>query len=204
MRISVLDDRVEAAEVIAVGAGDLRRLQRIQNRLVVLVDQHRNALTGSLVQRLDQVAEAGRRGVGAIGDRRVIFHRLQPIHHLRPQVARPLEVASAKAQTQDGMANRPVPAVMDGKPVEQCLTALEQLLRGIEEQALAEPARARQEEVLALVQQPPDKGRLVHVVAIILADLAERLDADGEPAPRHVRTIPRREAMSKSGVHPLN
>ena len=37
--VAVLDDRVEAAEEVAVGAGDLRRVQCVENRLVVLVDQ---------------------------------------------------------------------------------------------------------------------------------------------------------------------
>ena len=63
MRIAVLDDRVQSPQVLAVGAGDVRNLERIQNRLVVLVDEYRDALAGALVQRLDQVTEALRRRV---------------------------------------------------------------------------------------------------------------------------------------------
>ena len=70
------------------------------------------------------------------------------------------------------MANQPVPAVVDVQP-------LEQLFAGVEEQALAEAPRARQEEMLALVEQPADIGRLIDVVAIVFADLAEGLNADG-------------------------
>ena len=49
------------------------------------------------------------------------------------------------------MPHRPVPPVVDGQPLEQRLVALEQLLAGVQEQALAEAPRARQEVVLSLV-----------------------------------------------------
>ena len=52
----------------------------------------------------------------------------------------------------------------------------------------------------SFVQEPPDIGGLVHVVAAVLADPPKRLDADGEPAPRHGCTLPCHEAMSKAGV----
>ena len=87
------------------------------------------------------------------------------------------------------MPHRPVPPVVDGQPLEQRLVALEQLLAGVQEQALAEAPRARQEVVLALVEQPPDIGGLVDVVAVPLPDLVESLHADGQLASSHgIRT----------------
>ena len=70
------------------------------------------------------------------------------------------------------LAHRPVPVIMDVQP-------LEQLLARVEEQALAEAPRPRQEVVLALVEQPPDVGGFVDVVTVLLAELAEVLDAMG-------------------------
>jgi len=177
--VAVLDDRVEAAEEVTVGAGDLRRVQCVENRLVVLVDQDRDRPTSALVQRPYQVSETGRRGVMVSDDLRFLFQDLQLVHHFPVQVARFLEVATAEAEAQHGMPHRPVPPVVDGEFLEQRLVALEQLLAGVEEQALAEAPRARQEVVLGLVEQPTDIGGLVHVVAVLLPDLAEGLHADG-------------------------
>ena len=74
-------------------------------------------------------------------------------------------------------------------PLEQRLVALEQLLAGVEEQALAEAPGTRQKEMLALVEQPADIGRLIDVVAIVFADLAESLNADGQFAFVHGRIL---------------
>ena len=63
--VAVLDDRIDAAQEIAVRAGDLRQFEGVQNRLVVLVDQHRDPLSGLLVQQLQEMSESlGRRDVG--------------------------------------------------------------------------------------------------------------------------------------------
>ena len=78
-----------------------------------------------------------------------------------------------------------VPVPIDCQSLEQRLVALEQLLAGVEERALAETPRAREEVVLALVEQPLDVSGLVDVVAAFLADFAEGLDADGESASGH-------------------
>ena len=51
MRVAVLDGRVDAAQVVAVGAGHLRRVQRVQDRLVVLV-QHRDGAPGLSVPQM--------------------------------------------------------------------------------------------------------------------------------------------------------
>ena len=122
----------------------------------------------------------------------VVGHYLRPalrrgelLLEVQCQLARLLEVAAAEAEAQHGMPHRPVPPVVDGEPLEQRLVALEQLLAGVQEQALAEAPRARQEVVLALVEQPPDIGGLVDVVAVALPDLAEGLHADGQLASSH-------------------
>ena len=72
--VAVLDDRVQAAQVVTVGAGHLRHVQGIENGLVVLVDEHGDALSGALVQRFQKMAEpfragrVGRRHAGVVFD----------------------------------------------------------------------------------------------------------------------------------------
>ena len=140
------------------------------------------------MQRAKEIPEALRR--------RVVTHRHPGVfrgggqlrHRARVHVPGLAEVSGAEVEAHDGMAHRPVPAIVNVEPGEQRLVALEQLLEGVEEQALPEAPRARQEVVLALVQQPRDEARLVDVVAVLLAELAEGLQADGEAAPdRHRR-----------------
>ena len=58
-------------------------------------------------------------------------------------------------------------ASVDVQAREQLLAAREQLLERVQEQALAEAARARQEVVLAFVEQALDVVRLVDVVAVL-------------------------------------
>ena len=173
------------AQVVAVGAGHFRHVQRIEDGLVVLVDEHDDALSGAFVQRFQKMAEpfrtrrVGRRHVG------VLFDAVELGHQVCVHVVRLLEVTLAEAQAHDGMAYRPVPVPMDCQSLEQRLVALEQLLAGVEEQALAEAPRAREEVVRALVEQALDESGLVDVVAPVLANAAEGLDADGESASGH-------------------
>ena len=179
MRVGELDGRIQPVQVVAVRPGDLRLLQRVENRLVVLVDQDDRALPRAFAQRRDEMAEALRCG-GVVRtdacrpfDAGQLFDGAQLRHQVRVQVVRLGEVAAAEVEAQHGMAQRPVPAVVDVQPDEQRLVPLEQLLHRVEEQALAEAARSRQEVVLTLVHEAADEPGLVDVVAVVLADLAK-------------------------------
>ena len=137
MRVAVVDGRVDAAQVVAVGAGHLRRVQRVQDRLVVLVDQHRDGAPGLSVQRFHQMAEP-------LGPREVCRRHSRPTldgiqlgHQVGVRGAGLFEVAAAEADVKDGMANRPIPMIVNVEPLEQPLVALEQLLARVQEQALA-------------------------------------------------------------------
>ena len=186
VRVARLDRPVQPAQVVAVGARHLRLLhQRVQDRLVVLVHQHHHPLPGLLVQSFQQICEAARRrqvfGCHPVAP----FGRGELLHDACFQQPRLAKVAAAEVQPHHRMPLRPVVAVVDVEPREQLLVALEQLLQRVQEQALAEPPRARQEVVLALVEQPLDVGRLVDVVAVLLAQLAEGLQPDRQSAPDH-------------------
>ena len=195
VRIAVLDDGVQAAQEIAVGAGHLRRIQRIQNWLVAFIHQHRHSTPGALVQRFDQVGEAlrGRRIGGTQAG--LPFRPVQLRGKADVQMVCLGEVPPPEADPQHG-AGRPVPLIVDGQPPEQFLAALEEFLDGVQQQALAEAPGAGQEIMPALVHQLPDMGGLVHIVAALLTDQPEGLDADGQLAPgsavfgdAHGRTI---------------
>ena len=197
VRIAELEVGVQPAQGVAVVFGKVRRVERIQDRLVVLVHEHHHPLPAALVQGPEQVSETPRRGVVAALDRNRPFDGVQLLHQVRAQAARFPEALPTEVQPYHRMAHRPVPVLVDGKSLEELLAAFEQLLQGIQEQALAEPARARQKVVLAVVDQPQGVGCLVDVVAALLADLAEGLDADGQ-ALLHGCTISRSVAKSTS------
>ncbi len=80
--------------------------------------------------------ESLRGGVVAGSDAELLLQDIELGHQVDVQVARFLEVAAAEAEAQHRMTHRPVPPVVDGEPLEQRLVALEQLLAGVEEQAL--------------------------------------------------------------------
>ena len=131
------------------------------------------------VQSLQQASESLWSG-GVVRDHTgPAFDRVQLRHEVRLYVAGLLEIAAAEAEPQHRIAHRPIPLIVDGQPGKQWLVALEQFLERVQEQALAETPRTRQEVVRTLVEQPPDVSGLIDVVAVPLAQLAEGLNADG-------------------------
>jgi len=64
----------------------------------------------------------------------------------------------------------------------QPFASLEELLDRVHEEALAKSARTRQEVARTGLDEPPYPGGLVHVVAPVLAEGAEGLDAERELA----------------------
>ena len=184
--VTVLDRAVQPAEVVAVGSRDVRLVQRIQDRLVVLVHQHHDPPAGPFAQRLEQAPEAHRRAAATRYDTGPPADILELRRRALRKDPGPSEVAASEAQPHHRVASRPVPALMDGQAAEQRLVALVQLLERVHEQALAEPPRARQEVVFAgVVLDPAGVGGLVDVVVAFLPDLPEGLDADGQLALSH-------------------
>ena len=73
MRIAILDHRIEATQEVTIGAGDFGRVQGIEDRFVVLVDQYGAALPGFIVHHVDQVAESRCRTRMACGNSRFVL-----------------------------------------------------------------------------------------------------------------------------------
>ena len=93
--------------------------------------------------------------------------------------------AIREAQPDRRIAPPPVPEFVYGEPAKQRLAAAEQLTQRIEKQRLAEPTRAREKIVLALLDQPQGETGFVDILAVALADLAKGLDTDGQDATGH-------------------
>ena len=193
MGVAVLHDRIHAAQEVPVRAGHVRHGERIQDRLVVLVHQHHHPLSGPAMQRREQRGEASG-GRGVVRDHlRLGLGGGQLLHEARFQETRLLEITGAEAEPQHRMTHRTVPASVDGQPLEQRFVALEELLQGVQEQALAEAPRTGQKVVGALIEQQIDVGGLVDVVAALLTEGAEGLDADGQLASgTHEHSLPHR------------
>ena len=187
--VAVLDHPVEAPQEVPVRPCDLRFLKRVQDRLVVLVDQHHHLFLRDPVEALDQVCEALRRLPVQPCDPRIPFHFAQLRVEARVKVSGRGERASAEADPNHRMFDGPVPLAMDRQAAEQLRVALEQLLERVHQKALPETPRARQEIVFTLPRQTQHMGGLVHVVAAHPPDFPKRLDADGERAPFHPRKL---------------
>ena len=164
MLVALLDDGVQLAEVVAVGLGDRGAVQGIGDGLVVLVNEQDDAPPGAEVQGDDEVFEAsGGGGVAA----------LQAAVGLQSEESFPdggLHLAG------EGR----FPLVVGRQALEEIATALEERLEGADEQTLAEATGSGQEVVLAWAEELAGEVRLVDVLEILLADLAEGLDAKGE------------------------
>ena len=161
------------------------------DRLVVFVHQNDRPLPGALVQGLDQLLETVRRLDRARFEAGAPLRRRQLPFHGCPDAVRNDEIAPAEAEPHDRMAYRPVPLVVHGEAPEQLLASLEQLLQRVHQQGLAEPARTRQEIVLAPLDEAARMVRLVDVVAVHPPDLPEGGHAGRKHASRHPKRVGR-------------
>ena len=84
----------------------------------------------------------------------------------------------AEAEPYHRVLDGPVPVFVDVQPLEQLLAAFEQGLQGAEQQALAETAWAGKKVASPLRDQLPDQGGLVDLVASLVAQGGEGLDAE--------------------------
>ena len=105
MGIAELDRRVQAAQVVAIGSRDVGLLQRVQDRLVAFVDQHRDPLPGPAMKRPDQVAESLRPGVVTRLHSGIFPDGVELRHQVRVQVARLLEIPAGEVEPHDRTAH---------------------------------------------------------------------------------------------------
>ena len=134
----------------------------------------------------DQVLEA----VGCVGvpqpDPGALSDCIQLPDQGTVQTLRIPVVAARKTEPQHGMADRPVPAPMNCQAPEKLPVSPEQLIQRVEEQALSEPTRTRQEIVLSLPHEAQEMLRLIDIVEPLLPYLAEGLGANRKLAGRTI------------------
>ena len=170
------------------------------DRLVVFVHQNDRPLPGALVQGLDQLLETGRRIDRPRFEAGAPLRRRQLPFHGRPDAVRDDEIAPAEAEPHDRMARRPVPLAVHGEAPEQLLAPLEQLLQRVHQEGLAEPARTRQEIVIAPFDKAAQMLRLVDVVAVPRPDFLEGGHADRKHAFHHPGRVGRHAGAVKESA----
>jgi hypothetical protein len=140
MGILALDDAVEVAQPVAHGSGGVGIAQVVDDRLVVFVDEHDDALACRLVDAADHLSETTG-GAGEVGlDSEALFILGQQLADALIEQRALVDHAAAEAEPDNRMAHRPVPALMRLQTTEQWLVAGEQLGEGVKEQRLAEAA----------------------------------------------------------------
>ena len=204
MLVRALQHRIQVAQPVAHCPGRLPVGDVVQDRLVVLVHQHHDPLAELRVRLLDQVGQITcqilRRQIGWRwqAQRHAVDAQVAPDAVIQPHGG--LRHAVRKTDADHWMPPCPVPARLGRQPLEQRPLPLEQRLERVQQQALAETARAAQEVVLARLDQVDGHARLVHVVVVVLADLAEGLDADRQLAPSRAGV----GAGGEGRVHPAS
>ena len=189
--VARLDRRVQGPEVVAIGPGHLRSVQRVQDRLVGT--RRRSTTTGCPdlpPERSDQNAGSGReRSRNATRPRLCLRRVVELRHHVLSAVLPPGgdSRCRSRAAARDD-ARHQSQSIVDGRsPSNSGRLPSNSSFIVSQEQALAEAPRAREEVVLPLAQEPQHVVRLVDVVAAPFPDLAERLHADGELPSGHGR-----------------
>ena len=123
----------------------------------------------------------------------------QPVHHRSAQAVRAREISPGEVQLEDRAPHGPVPPVVDGEAPEELLAPPEELGDRVQQEALAEAARAGQEVAISPADQALDVRRLVHVAAPVLAQPAKGLDSDREPPARRIAVTWAGHAASEDG-----
>ncbi len=185
MGIRALDDRAKVPQTLPHRQGGFGIGDVVQDRLVVFVHQDHRPLAVLSVGLADQFAEATGHilGVRTLNAQPLLVDA-QDVPDAPVQFGPALQHPFREAEVDHRIAHRPVPAVVDIQAAKQRFVALEQLLEGVEEQAFAEAPRAGEEVIARLLGQTPGHRGLVHIVVVLLANLGEGLDADGQFAAR--------------------
>jgi len=175
MGITGLQHRVHRFEDGAEAVLEFHIFHRLQQRFVVLVHQDDHIL-----KRVDEVGETVRqmfhRGCDA-----VLFFPVAyvPVEHT-PQTFLRSVVASVEIKMQHGVLFPLLLQLHDGKTVEQVFLTFEVRFQRGEQQALAESARTRQEEIAAAAMSKVIyKLRLINVNVVVSAQLLKTLYAYG-------------------------
>ena len=181
VRVGILEHAIEVLQPLAQLVGALGLQQVVEDRLVILVDQHHDAFAMSGVGVANQRRKLpGNVGLAIQRYPQALTLPEQLITDANIQRLAVLQHAIAKAQPDHRMAALPLPLVVDIKPMEKRLAPLEEAGQGIQQQALAEAPRAREKVITALLYQPMQQGCLVDVIAPFLAKFLEGLDTDGQ------------------------
>ena len=110
----------------------------VEDGLVVFVHQDNDALPAGLVGADDELGETAGQAFGRVGQAQAPRIEGQQFSDGLIEFRPALQHPTGEVEPDHRMAAVPVPALVDGQAPKEVLTALEQLLEGVQEQALAE------------------------------------------------------------------
>ena len=173
LRLERLDDGVERLERVAE-LRDLGFHQMPEERLVVFVDEQHHLSVGRLRGKgVDEIGEKDRRYVACqFANSELDRTAAQMFAKQRPKLSDIRRLHRAHVEVQDRPLLGPIPLRLNGKPGEEVVFALEKRLQRRYGQRLAEPPRARDEELRA------DIPRRHRVEDVGLVDVCEAVSAE--------------------------
>lgn len=143
MGILGLQGRIEVFQALAQLGGALGLVDVVEDRPVVFIVQDDDALAGRGLGSANQIAKTASDIIaGPVATQTEAFGAL-PQQLFDAHLQHP----AGEVEPDDGVAARPVPTVMNIEAPKQGLAALEDLLEGVQKQALAEAAWAGEEVI---------------------------------------------------------
>ena len=156
----------------------LRLMDGVEHRRVVLVDEHHHLAVRLTIGRLNDVGQTVTVAVRIVHrDIPFLFKALQNAAYDGMHLFKLIVLAHTQVDSDDGIFHPFFLQSAQGQVLEQVLLALEVCLQRAHEERLAEPSRTAQEVVLARGGHLIDVLRLVHVYIVLPHHLPEGGDA---------------------------
>ncbi len=155
-------------------------MRHVEQRRVILVDEHHHLLASLPVNRGYQVGQPVVDTVAVICDAKFSLFVFQLITKIFCQLLSLHMLAKAHVKVQHGISVPFLFKLINGKALKEVFPALEIALEGGHQQRLAEPAWAAQEEILAIgMRHVIDISSLVDIEEILFENLLKCLDSYG-------------------------
>ena len=174
--IEVLDPQVVAIAI----RRPIVRVEHIQQRLVILVDEHHTLLASTLMNKSQQPGKTLPHA-----ETIVTRHSVQPLPVLNTHIQFVLqraalgEVAAIEVNMKNRILFPLLLQILDGQTSKQLPLPTEIILQRRDEQALAKPTRTAQKVNLTLRHHLVQQGRLVHIDKTAVNNTLKILYADG-------------------------
>ena len=169
---------IEVAHRVAELIEFLLLMRHIQQRCVIFINEHHHLLARLPVNHFYQVIESIVVSVTVIFYTILLFIIFQKVAQILFQLRLLHVLALAQVEVQHGIFVPLLLQLLDGKPLEEFLLALEITLKGRNQQRLAETAWSAQEEIRSIgMGHTIDVFRLIYIELVLLADTFKCLNS---------------------------